>query len=786
MALTTTLMHSPTFKSAFSPYTDSPSSPAPFSVSSLRAMNRASGGSDKESLAPPPSPYPATVDPSPVESIDSTSSQSTDVTDIDQDQNNDNDSLGDIKSPDIEVLSPSGSGSGVSQDAEQGLPQIDIMAASHHRVLEPDEAPQSVIHAPAGFKSFIGTRPVSMPVSQAELYSRAQETKRSPPVYRDRAMSTPSEQSEQSEAVSEPTVVSPSTPESNMMPDFKGHRSPFQDATSHNAKAPPGAPRHGPGGTPRVSATATQEAERRLRMNSRSLEDIAEADDRHEQINGTSAAEDGDAYGIAQTLEGLNSNAEQEVATLKAALSECWTLCNTLAGLSSMHRERMFSYAGSGDVQENAWKSCWKLCQKLYEGRDEDHTSQVRPLLELCRDFCQSLFEARMRSDPITDSILRVSFELNNHLYNTHDRNLPDAFRERTLDFYLTLCHRLMKQRTSLPEETDSLLRACWTLTEMLFSLRQNKLTDQRVDEELLGSAVQACWELCDLFREGWTQIRPDRGTPKPSQHVFPTGVQQQQPPVTSRPSSSLSSTYHSVSSKPVTYNPETPTTIFDERDELSPGEMVVPNILVLGPDPNGQSQSTARKDPNRWSSASSNTDSMSGFSETSSQRTATSVGRSVQSGQSKPHSKVSQSTGSAISSTATPIAAGPPEPENPNLTYIKALILKAALNVGFARQSPSSLPTFVKTLPPTAFGSAPWQVGLLDSYRKLVMTDPTLRGERVGIPVGRKLSAAEIGKAVLWMARGEQFNWLRELYRFVFGFEAGDVVGKKGVFITL
>ena len=111
-----------------------------------------------------------------------------------------------------------------------------------------------------------------------------------------------------------------------------------------------------------------------------------------------------------------------EVTALKLALSECWTLCNTLAGLSYIHRERIFSFTGKGDAQEQAWKSCWKLCQKLYETRDEDFTMQVRPTLDLCRDFCQALFEVRQRENDVADSVFRVSFELNNHLYNTPDR----------------------------------------------------------------------------------------------------------------------------------------------------------------------------------------------------------------------------------------------------------------------------------------------------------------------------------------------------------------------------
>ena len=223
-----------------------------------------------------------------------------------------------------------------------------------------------------------------------------------------------------------------------------------------------------------------------------------------------------------EAMETQLTQAETEIAALRTALSECWTLCNTLANLSSSHRLRTFKFAGKQEQQEQAWRSCWRLCQQLYDSRDEDHAAQVIPTLELCRDFCQALFDARQRHDEASDSVLRVSFELNNHLYNTHDRALPEAFNERTLDFYITLCHRLMKQRTSLPEETDALLRACWSLAEMLFNLRQSSREGKNPDEELLGSAVQACWELCDLFREGWTQIRPERGTPRPSQTTFP------------------------------------------------------------------------------------------------------------------------------------------------------------------------------------------------------------------------------------------------------------------------
>jgi len=406
---------------------------------------------------------------------------------------------------------------------------------------------------------------------------------------------------------------------------------------------------------------------------------------------------------------------EGEIIALHTALSECWTLCNTLAGLSYIHRERIFSFVGKGDAQEQAWKSCWKLCQKLYDSRDDDSASQVRPTLDLCRDFCQSLFEVRERDNEVADAVLRVSFELNNHLYNTHDRTLPEAFRERTLDFYITLCHRLMKQRSRLAEETDSLLRACWSLAEMLFSLRQNRREGKEADEELLGSAVQACWELCDLFREGWTQVRPDRGTPRPSQTTFTQAFQQAK-------QSELVMAEDANSRQ----NPETPTTVFEDTQMVSPDDDPVPNILVLGPDQYG------RVHP-KWSSTSST---LSGYSQSSEQTT------------------------SSTNTVTTPS-------EDPNLTCLKILIIKAAINNGYQRGGPYSLPVFVKSLSSNAFGNLPWQMSLLEPYRKLVSSDPGFRA--IGPP--RRASAADVGRAVQWMVKSGQYLWLKDLFRLVFGF---------------
>lgn len=423
---------------------------------------------------------------------------------------------------------------------------------------------------------------------------------------------------------------------------------------------------------------------------------------------------------------------EGEMDALRTALSECWTLCNTLASLSYIHRERLFNFGGEDDIQEQAWKTCWKLCQNLYETRDDGQSSQIHPTLDLCREFCQALFEVRVKDNELSDSVLRVSFELNNHLYNTHDRNLPEAFRERTLDFYITLCHRLMKQRTRLTEESDSLLRTCWALAEMLFSLRQSRREGKLPDEELLGSAVQSCWELCDLFREGWTQIRPDRGTPRPSQPTFAQAFYQTKRPEYPPEGSTLTTPLH---------NPETPTTIFDDTATVSPDQAPVPNIVVLGFE-NGQNMHP------RWSS---NSSTLSGYSHDSSQTTSSST-----------HTIKSPD-------------------EDANLTCLKLLIVRAAMNSGFQRGGPQPLATFVKTLSSDSFGAAPWQTSLLVNYKKLVTVDP---GFRVLAPPARA-TAVDVARAVQTMVqKNGQYIWLQDLYRLVFGFHTEEAMNTNGVVI--
>lgn len=358
-------------------------------------------------------------------------------------------------------------------------------------------------------------------------------------------------------------------------------------------------------------------------------------------------------------------------------------------------------------------------------------------------------------------------------LYSAQDsRNLPEAFRERTLDFYITLCHRLMKQRSELAEETDSLLRACWSLAEMLFSLRQNSRDGKGADEELLGSAVQACWELCDIFREGWKQVRPDRGTPRPSHMSF---FQQSQASdvrsTTSRGSvkskreslkgmpEDMASTRRGKQKLPV---PETPVTEFEDTGDtpISPGSESpqMPNILVLGTNHDGSSQGGSRG--GRWSSSASN---LSGYSQSSAK----------------------------TSSTATTTTSA----EDVNVTRVKVLVVKAAMNIGFNRDTSgdgkpgaASLQAFVKSLPTGSFGSLPSHAALLQSYKNLVLSDATFRATASLPSRGRRVHATDVAASAGWMAlrAPTQYGFLKDLFKLVFGFPIEEAPDRKNVSIAV
>ncbi|PHH50257.1 hypothetical protein CFIMG_005983RA [Ceratocystis fimbriata CBS 114723] len=465
--------------------------------------------------------------------------------------------------------------------------------------------------------------------------------------------------------------------------------------------------------------------------------------------------EDGDAI-MGDGYRRQYSHSGFEVETLTSALQECWTLCNTLSNLSKIHRTRAFGRLETPDAYEKAWKCCWKLCQTLYTNFDDNTKSlHIDKTLELCREFCQSLFDIRLRPDNAGDSVLRVSFELNNHLFSAQDSStLPEAFRERTLEFYVTLCHRLMKQRAELTMEADSLLRECWSLAEMLFSLRQKSHEKSSSDlVDILESAIQACWQLCDIFREGWSSIRPDRNTPRPQQpNFFAPQLEVTERSLPERNESrasnrSKASKRESLrSERHLPLPPETPVTEFDETPlspSLSSPVQEPPNILVLG----GLNKEGSRN--GRWSSSASN---MSGFSHTTAK----------------------------TSSTITTH----PQTESFHAMQIKVLILKLAVLAGFDRDSASdgksgvtSLQSFAMSMDNELFGKTPKSRNLCQNFKRLIIGDLALPNFNQLPPRGKRVSASEMAKSVnVMIRRSAKYEFLQDLFFRVFNFMPDDV----------
>jgi hypothetical protein len=192
-------------------------------------------------------------------------------------------------------------------------------------------------------------------------------------------------------------------------------------------------------------------------------------------------------------------------------------------------------------------------------------------------------------------------------------------------------------------------------------------------------------------------------------------------------------------------FPPETPITVFDDTTSTaasSPDSVSMPNILVLGPSSTSGGSLRGGSHHDRWSSDASV---LSDYSE------------SVASSQ---HS----------SSTATAAA------EETHLLRLRCLLLRAAIQVGYARASGQPLSNFVSSLPNTAFGTAPWHIKVFGYYKNLIQSDKSMAAAHM-MP-SRRLTANEAAKAVRWLGSSDQWAWMRDLFRIVFGFgidEAGE-----------
>lgn len=101
----------------------------------------------------------------------------------------------------------------------------------------------------------------------------------------------------------------------------------------------------------------------------------------------------------------------------------------------------------------------------------------------------------------------------------------------------------------------------------------------------------------------------------------------------------------------------------------------------------------------------------------------------------------------------------------------------KAAANSGYQRNGPQSLSSFVKSLPSDAFGSLPWQMSLLESYKKFVGFDPAF--QNAGPQA--QASAVDVSRAVKELMQRGKLTWLRDLYRLVFGFHVEEASNWEG-----
>lgn len=317
-----------------------------------------------------------------------------------------------------------------------------------------------------------------------------------------------------------------------------------------------------------------------------------------------------------------------------------------------------------------------------------------------------------------------------------------------------------MKQRSEVQNEneTDQLLRACWSLAEMLFNLRQNSRDRQPQDEDLLSAAVQACMELMDIFRHGWSQVHPERNTPRPNQTSFfpyqPTEQSRTESRTSMRSShskrESVKSSHQEERPRKPPPVPETPVTEFEDTP-ISPESTSpqMPNIMVLGT----QSEQSGRG--GRWSSNASN---LSSYSHSSAR----------------------------TSSTATTTTAS----EDPHMARAKILVLKAAMNVGFKRETvvePKSgcilLQKFVQVLPQGTFGPLPSHATLLQQYKNSVLTDAIIPRSH-SLPVkGKRVLALDMAKSIHTISQSSpRYGYLRELFKFVFNFSMDEVDSRRNV----
>ena len=283
-------------------------------------------------------------------------------------------------------------------------------------------------------------------------------------------------------------------------------------------------------------------------------------------------------------------------------------------------------------------------------------------------------------------------------------------------------------------------------------------------ESELIKEASDKCRALNNILPSIVDRRRSHRSTPRASQASFfsPSAMAD----LTGRESrasnrSSLRSGKGSVKSnqkedrprKPPPV-PETPVTEFEDTP-VSPeshSPQMPPNIMVLGPSSDGGRGK-------RWSSSAST---VSGYSHNSNRTSST-----------------------ATTTTTT---------EDPNVSRCKVLILRAAMNLGFNKDSivdhkagAHAFQKFVQGLQTGAFGSLPTHTTLLQQYRDSVLKDGFVPRAHTVSSRNKRVSAQEMAKAVqTMMNNSSRFSYLRELFKFVYQFPMEEVDSRRNVSIQV
>lgn len=206
---------------------------------------------------------------------------------------------------------------------------------------------------------------------------------------------------------------------------------------------------------------------------------------------------------------------------------------------------------------------------------------------------------------------------------------------------------------------------------------------------------------------------------------------------------------------------PETPTTVFDDTqdhiDSLDDDEQ--PNLLILGPEkPRAASSSALHRssNPHHWSSAASV------FSESSVRTSSTATASGSSSARNVPRVRA------FLVYVATQKGFDMP-PAPPSTTSASSL-------AQYAQARNTTLISWIRSLSSDKFGDKPDQHAMLEKYRKIALNVyPQLSAKYGASPnlvleQEQSVSYAELGRAMLWMVKNPQYEWLKDLFRVMMG----------------